>query len=205
MRVIILGANGRTGKHLVQQALDGGHAVTAFVHGQEKLPITHTSLRLVSGDARNAADLAAALKGQEAVISALGSNKPGDALIAKSTQALLDAMHKCGVRRVLMMSSFLVSPNLKQTGFTRVVHKITQPFIKDKVSGENLLKQSGLDWTIVYATRLDGVPRGSYHIVGPNETVSVKNAIARADVAEFMLEQLDKPDSHKKSFLITSK
>ena len=79
-----------------------------------------------------------------------------------------------------------------------------RPFIKDKTSGEDLLKQSGLDWTIVYATRLDGVKPGAYRVLEPNETVSVQDSIARADVAEFMLNQLESKSTIQKSVVITS-
>jgi putative NADH-flavin reductase len=203
MKIVILGAAGKTGVHLVKQALGAGHAVTAFVRGT--LNFDDPKLTIVTGDARNVDDLAAALKGQDAVVSALGSNKPGDDLIVASTKALLNAMHKTGVKRVLMMSSFLASPGFKPAGLAKIIRPLMRPLVKDKQSGEDLLKQSDLDWTIVYATRLDGVKPGGYRVLGPDESPAVKDAVARADVAEFILGQIDKRNSYRKSLTITAK
>lgn len=204
MRIVILGAAGKTGTHLVNQAVGAGHAVTAFVRSTDELSAPASSLRIETGDARSTKDLTTALTGQDAVISSLGSNKPGDDLIVISTKALIDAMKTTGVKRVIMMSSFLASPNFKPTGIARVISWLMRPFIKDKTSGEDLLKQSGLDWTIVYATRLDGVKPGAYRVLEPNETVSVQDSIARANVAEFMLNQLESKSTIQKSVVITS-
>jgi len=205
MKVLILGATGRTGVYLIEQTLAAGHIVTAFVREAGKLHTQSPRLSETVGDAHSSQDLERALTGQDAILSALGSNKPGDNLILQSTRALIDAMHQTGVRRIIMLSSFLVSPQLKKTGFTRVVSRFTKSLVEDKASGEDLLKQSDLDWTIVYATRLDGAPPGEYRVVDPAETVHLQNAIAREDVAEFMISQLDNADSIQKTLLITSK
>lgn len=205
MKLVIVGAAGRTGAYLVDQALDAGHTVTAFIRDKEQIENALRGLSVQTGDARKASDLAKALRGQDAVISVLGTNKPGDDLIQASTHALISAAHQSKLRRVIMMSSFLVSPKLRHTGFARLTSWFTKGIVKDKAMGEDLLKNSDLDWTIVYATRLDGAPPGDYHVVGEDETVSVRNAIARADVADFLIKQLDNPESIRQSIVITSK
>src|SRR5688572_23603346 len=119
MKIVILGASGKTGRILVHEALEAGHKVTAFVRDINKVTRTNPNLKIVVGDARRSEDLAKALEGADAVISTLGSSRPGDNLIVASAKALIDAMHKTGVERVIMMSSFLASPNFRQGGATR--------------------------------------------------------------------------------------
>ena len=116
MKIVILGAAGKTGTHLVNQAVGAGHAVTAFVRSTDELSAPASSLRIETGDARSTKDLTTALTGQDAVISSLGSNKPGDDLIVTSTKALIDAMKTTGVRRVIMMSSFFGKSQLQTDG-----------------------------------------------------------------------------------------
>src|SRR3954454_3634767 len=106
MKLLVLGASGKTGSEVVKQALDAGHEVTAFVRDRAKLSITDAGLRVSTGDAMSFDDLRPALQGQDAVISTLGASKSSEKLIASSTEALIKAMHETGVRRVVMMSSF---------------------------------------------------------------------------------------------------
>lgn len=203
MKLIILGAAGKTGAHLVRQALEEGHLVTAFVRDAQKLDITDKNLTVVVGDARDVNDLAIAIKDQDAVISALGSNKPADNLMAASTSALIEAMQKNKVRRVIMMSSFLASSQFNPGKIAKLVNWLAKPLVRDKTSAEELLKQSDLDWTIVYATRLDGAKPGNYRVLEPDETVTLNDSIARSDVADFLLEQVEDGNSIKKSLVIT--
>jgi putative NADH-flavin reductase len=206
MKLVILGGAGRTGRELVGQALAAGHTVCAFIRTTEQAPQESPNLTIKIGDARSEADLTEALQGQEAVLSALGSNTPGDELIVRSTQALIAAAHATGVRRVLMMSSFLLTPNYHPHLLGRLAGMLMKGIVADKSSGEDLLKQSDLDWTIVYATLLnDGPKSGQARIVPEHETVGPTNGIARADVADFMLRQLQEASSIRQSLLITTK
>lgn len=179
--------------------------MTAFVRDPAKLDAENPGLSVKVGDARNAADLAAALQGQDAVVSTLGSKKLRDNLMRASTETLIGAMRQADVKRVIMMSSFVAAPNFRPPGPMKIVRLLMKGVIADKSSGEALLKNSGLDWTIVYATRLkDGPKTGNYRVVGASETVSTSNRITRADVAEFLLRQLDDPAFLHQSPLVTS-
>ena len=76
MKLLVLGASGKTGSEVVRQALDAGHEVTAFVRDRAKLSITDAGLRVSTSDAVSFDELRAALQGQEAVISTLGAASP---------------------------------------------------------------------------------------------------------------------------------
>lgn len=205
MRIVILGASGKTGRELVKLALDQGYAVTAFVRDETKIRLKKPNLTVKVGDARNQADLQAALAGKDAVVSVLGSNKLGDDLIATSTEALIRAMHAVNVRRVVMLSTFLMTEHRKSGVLMKAVDKVSKGMKQDKSAGEALLKDSGLDWTIVYATRLKGGKlSGNVRVVDSAEPIGIKSGIKRADVAQYMLDLLDNESMHKQSVLITS-
>ncbi len=113
MKLLILGATGLTGQHVVSQALDAGHDVTAYVRTPSKLTV-RPRLTIVPGDLHDRAALTAAMRGQDAVISAIGRGKSFDAqgLIEKSVPAILAAMQEAGVRRLLFTSALGLSSTL---------------------------------------------------------------------------------------------
>jgi uncharacterized protein YbjT (DUF2867 family) len=203
--IVILGAAGRTGALLVEAALKAGYKVTAFIRQGENVA-AKDNLVVIEGDARKAEDLEFAFGGQDAVISTLGSNKLNDDLITESTNALIKAAHANKVKRVVMMSSFLASGQVKMNPISWLVAKLMNTIIGDKQSGEELLKSSDLDWTIVYFTRLgDGPATGMTSIVSKDEKVSIKNGIDRADVADFLVSEITDKDHIKDSILITTR
>lgn len=206
MNIAILGAAGRTGTEVVTQALHAGHEVTAFVRSPGDLPVTDGALTVVDGDAREEADVAKALIGVDAVISALGSMKSADQLATRSAAALVAAARQAGVERVVSMSSFLASPNYQPNFLGKLVAGMLRGTVADKSVGDATVAASGLDWTVVYATSLDKAKPGSaIRTVGRDETVSMSNGIARADVARFMLAEVTDTGHHRAAVLITSK
>lgn len=201
--LVILGAAGRTGSLLVDEALRAGFKVTGFIREGESLE-ARDNLVVIKGDARKADDLEFALGGQDVVISTLGSLKLKDDLITESTNALIKAMHANKVKRVIMMSSFLASEQLKMNPFSWLIAKISAGFVGDKQTGEELLRSSDLDWTIVYATRLgDGKRTGLVRVVPKEEKVTTANGIDRADVAEFLVSEAKDGTHVRDSVLIT--
>lgn len=202
MKVLLLGASGKTGAEVVRQGMAAGHEITAFVRDPSRLKGSYPGLAVKVGDARNVADLTQALEGQEAVISTLGSNKTADALIARSTDALLEAAGKTGLRRMVMLS---VARNYKPTPFIRLMARVMAGVVADRWAGEDSLKNSNLDWTIVYAAKLTNGPKtGRIRIVGAGETVTFRSTVSRADVAEFMLARLTDSEAVGKAFVVTS-
>ena len=193
MKLLLLGATGGTGRQLLSQALEGGHEVTALVRSRGKLD-AQEHLLVRAGDATDPESVDAAVAGQDAVLSALGVRSPlGDDLITPSLRALVPAMQKHGVSRLIWLSALGVgqtreqAPAMFRIPFSTILRRIG----RDKAAGEEYLRSTDLDWTLVYPPALTSGPRtGSYR---SGETVDVKGLprISRADVAEFMLAQLD--------------
>jgi putative NADH-flavin reductase len=206
MNILILGAAGRTGTLLVHQAIGAGHKVTAFVHSNNNNFAGTKNVTVIIGDARNQAELEKALKGQDVVISTLGSTKPSDTVISSSIAALIAAAKKQGVKRVLLMSSFLASPNFKPNSIIKFALRLLSSVISDYTSGASLLQSSGLDYTIVCATRLTNDPLDhKYRVTGETEAIGANNSISRANVADFLMTQLTDTSNIRKSIILTKK
>ena len=186
MNFVVLGATGRTGRLVVEQAIAAGHTVTALVRSPEKLTTGNSNLRVISGEATDASAVSRALKGADAVISTLGGK---GSLIADSTQAIVTAARAAGVSRVVVLSSWVVEQD-RMDVVSRLLTGIAMgPVIKDKNAGEQVLRQSDLEWTIVYPSVLtDGPANGSVAVVPEGAKRRMSQRISRADVATWLVE-----------------
>jgi putative NADH-flavin reductase len=215
MRVLVIGASGKTGHEVVRQALAAGHEVTAFVRDPSRLEIREPRLTVVRGDVRSVDDLRRALAGQDAVISTLGgrakdamtrplSGKPSGGVMEASTAALIEAAGEAGVRRVVMLSTFMLAPNFR-AGILKPLVLYYKGMNDDKRAGEKVLKKSPLDWTIVYATRLtDGERSGRERLVPVTESVTPRSNMSRSDAAAFLLAQLENDAAIRKAIVCTA-
>jgi uncharacterized protein YbjT (DUF2867 family) len=185
MNLTLLGAAGATGVPLVEQALADGHHVTALVRSRQKLSITNPNLDVVEGDATDRATVSQAMNGADAVISVLGARGP---VIAEATRAIVAVANQEGLERIVMLSSFAVARDRLTPVSKLVTRMVMGSQIRDKAAGEDVLRASGLDWTIVYATKLTNGPEAEASVVPETEKVGMSQKISRADVASFLLQ-----------------
>ena len=198
MKLLILGATGGTGQHLVTQALDGGHEVTAFARNAAKMSVQHPRLRLVAGSVtENGAALADAVRGQDAVISALGRGMSlkSDSLIQRSVPPILSAIRADRVRRLIFTSAIGVGHSVGDAPlplFSRIMMRsLLSDLYADKAAGEALIRRSDLDWTLVQPSQLTNGPLTRKYRAGERLALRGMPKISRADVAHFILSQLD--------------
>jgi uncharacterized protein YbjT (DUF2867 family) len=185
MNLTVLGAAGATGVPLVEQAIAAGHQVTALARSAEDLTLTNPNLHVVQGDATDRAVVSQAMKGADAVISVLGARGP---VIAEATRAVVAAAEQAGPDRLVMLSSFAVARD-RLTPVNKLMTRVAMGSqIKDKAAGEEVLRASGLDWTIVYPTVLTNGPKTEPRVVPETEKVGMSQRISRADVASFLLQ-----------------
>lgn len=201
MNLLVLGATGRTGRLVVEQALAAGHTLTALVRSPEKLTIVNSNLRVVAGEATDKSALSQALVGADAVISTLGGK---GSVIADSTKAIVATAHEAGVTRVVVLSSWLVERD-RMDGVTRLLTGMAMgPLIKDKSAGEEALRQSDLEWTIVYASVLtDGPASGSVAVLPEGTKRGMSQKISRTDVAAWMIQAATSDQANRRSVGIT--
>lgn len=160
MRVLVVGATGGSGRAAVHALQDGGHEVTAFARrASAALP----GVRAVDGDAMVAADVDRAVRGQDAVVVTLGISEsalrvrlrgsagtPGD-VRSRGTAAVVRAMREHGVGRLVVQSSYGVGPTRDRLPLSSrlVFAALLRPQIADHERQEELVRASGLDWTVV--------------------------------------------------------
>jgi uncharacterized protein YbjT (DUF2867 family) len=185
MNLTVLGAAGATGVQLVEQGLAAGHQLTALARFAENLTLTNPNLHVVQGDATDRAVVSQVMKGANAVISVLGARGP---VIAGATRAVVAAAERAGPDRIVMLSSFAVARDRLKPVSKLVTRMAMGSQIKDKTAGEEVLRASGLDWTIVYATVLTNGPKTEPRVVPETEKVGMSQRISRADVASFLLQ-----------------
>lgn len=195
MKVLIFGATGGTGQQLVAQALTKGHEVTAFVRTPAKLKTTDHRLHIVQGDVLHDAAVKNAMTAQEAVLCALGAPASDRTTMrADGTKHIIQAMTACGVRRLVCQTSlgFGDSQALLPFHFKYfVVPFILRHAFADHALQEQAIKESGLDWVIVRPGNMTNGPlTGHYRHGFAGDDRSIKLKVSRADVAEFMLQQL---------------
>lgn len=193
MKIIIFGASGKTGMEIVKQALAQGLEVCAFVRDLSKMTIKDPKLQVVKGDILDFDSVDRTVSEADAVLLALGSDKP---ILAKGTENIISAMERHGVKRLIVESSYPMSGSpegmqfLKGAGMTEDQIAMVKPAIDDKIKQESEVAASGLDWIIVRPLILsDGEKTGNYRV---DEKLDIKqtDTISRADVADFMLKSL---------------
>lgn len=203
MRLTVFGASGRTGRPLVQQALDAGHDVVAFVRDPAKLPLQHERLKVVQGDVTKLVDVEPAVEGSDAVLSTLGQSKgsPKD-LQTVATRNIVAAMEKYGVKRLVSLTGAGVDapedqPKLINNIIKFALKTLSGAVLQDALGHVNVIKSSNLDWVIVRGPRLTEGPRTDKYRVGW-VGVNTSTSISRADLADFMLKQvIDNTYLHK--------
>ncbi|WP_027955842.1 NAD(P)-dependent oxidoreductase [Halobacillus kuroshimensis] len=190
MKIVVFGSTGGTGKAFVEQALESGHDVTAFLRNPHKLGINHERLNRVQGDARNEEDVCQAVLGQEAIVSCLGSESLKDrSTLTIMTENILTASAQHNIKRLLYVASaglYNEIPGL--TGW--MSRMILKNVLHDHRRAVNAIIAADMDYTIARPMRLlDGPVTGNYRT---SETVPQDGrSISRGDVAHFLLHALE--------------
>ena len=204
MKIIVFGATGGTGKLIVTQALAKGHSVTAFVRTPEGLP-QDPHLRVIQGDVFDFGAVVDAVRGHRAVLSALGARtRKREDILARAIPHILEGMRQEYVNRLIVLGAAGAHKDYGkyQNALTTLAlwtakkTALKHPFI-DQAAQERLIAASDVDYTIVRAPRLmDGPFTGKYRVL-PDALPPGALRINRADVADFMLQQLTDPRFHR--------
>ena len=204
MKIIVFGATGGTGKLIVTQALAKGHSVTAFVRTPEGFP-QDPHLRVIQGDVFDFGAVVDAVRGHRAVLSALGARtRKKEEILVRAMPHILEGMRQEYVNRLIVLGAAGAHKDYGkyQNALTRMAlwtakkTALKYPFI-DQVAQERLIAASDVDYTIVRAPRLmDGPFTGKYRVL-PDALPPGALRINRADVADFMLQQLTDPRFHR--------
>jgi putative NADH-flavin reductase len=192
MKIVVFGGTGTIGRLVVEQALEQGHEVTVFTRDRAAVQQDSPRLHAEQGSVFDPGAIAPVVAGHDAVVVALGAGRKGG-VRARGTAAVIEAMQRTGVRRIVVQSTLGVGDsrqNLDLVWKHLMFGLLLRGAYADHVEQERLTRASGLDWTIVRPGAFTDGPRtGSYRRgFGPAEKSDMK--ISRADVAEFVVEQL---------------
>lgn len=193
MKVLVIGAAGKTGQAVVEQALAAGHQVTAFVR-QAATYSPPTGVRVVAGDAADPGALEAAMPGQDAVLDTIGGKTPYKTTTLESgaARAIIAAMRRHKVRRLVVTSMLGVGDSRANSSL--LVRLLVATFLRganqDKTAMEEAVKTSGLDWVILRPAILTDDPAQGNVRVFAAATGETAHKMSRADLAAFMLAQL---------------
>jgi putative NADH-flavin reductase len=188
MKLFVIGATGRTGQEIVQQALERGHHVTAFVRSPEAVVLKHERLSVLKGNATDENQLFEAMQSHNAVLSALGPRevfKPSS-LLHDSAPATTRAMQRSGVKRLLILSAAAHFPGIPN----RIVSFILRNHMRDSLAMEKVVQNSGLDWTIARPPRLTQEDSLSYRSC-EGAAPKMGFTLSRKAVAAFMLDAIE--------------
>lgn len=203
MKLIVFGATGRVGKLFVQQAVDKGHEVTVFVRNPAKMSIKN--VEIIQGDAFNAHAVAAAIIGQDAVVSCLGSTEgPGkNNSIGRMGHNIADGMKAAAVKRIVYCASAGVDGEIPGLIGKMIMKMLAKP-LKDHKAALNYILENDVVYTIArpyslkdkeleehYSEAFEGVPTSS-------------QSIPRASVAHFLLKALEDEKYNNTSVALAS-
>lgn len=209
MNILIVGATRGIGRQLLEQALTAGHTVTALVRNPQKLSAQGERLRIIKGDILDSESVGLAMAGQDAVCCTIGVKVPWIRVTVFSvgTKNLLQAMKSTGVKRLICVTGIGAGDSKGHGGFlydSIFLPTLLRTIYADKDRQESLIKASDVDWTIVRPGFLTNGPLTEKYRILTNMAGVTAGRISRADVAHFMLKELEANQYLRQTPLLTS-
>ena len=209
--VLIIGASRGIGLTTVKRALKAGHSVRAMSRSATAIRLRDPKLEKLDGDARDRDTIERALVGVDAVIQTLGiSSDPeliltGTRLFSAATRILVRAMEASTVRRLICVTGFGAGNSRGRGG---ILYNLASALLlgriyADKDVQERIIRRSQLDWTIVRPTILTNGPRTKAYRVLTDPRDWAPGFISRADVADFLVKQIDDTNLLRKTPALT--
>ena len=206
MKVVIFGATGRTGRELVCQSLERGYDVVAYARDPNRIPFESPCLARVAGELNNRKSMREAIAGSDCVLSALGPvGKPGDDELSDGISNILSVMEECGISRFIALSTTSAQDPQDVDGFRTklrrdMIRRGRPTSYEQIVKYSQLIRDSRCDWTLVrIASILTDKPLSKQVRAGYLGKDAFRNTLSRADLAWFMLEQIDSTEHLRKA------
>jgi uncharacterized protein YbjT (DUF2867 family) len=212
MDIVVFGANGQTGRLLTRRALDQGRSVVAVTRHPDDFPLSDPLLTVARADVREPSSLVEVVRGADAVVSTLGvpfSTHPIDTY-SVGVRNIVDAMQTTDGRRLVVVSSTGAYhyPNRKEAPFalrifepvvTRTIGKTTYD---DQRRMEDIVRASGLDWTVVRPSGLFDLPEPTNYVAG--EVDPIGGFTARIDLADYLIALAGDPSAAGKTVVVST-
>ncbi|WP_028776015.1 NAD(P)-dependent oxidoreductase [Shimazuella kribbensis] len=197
MKLIVFGGTGGTGKEVLKQSLEAGHEVTAIVRNPHELKMKHKLLQIVKGDVLDVSTIQSYMEKQDAVVSCLGVKKrEPTSLYSRGSSHILQLMQEYHVNRFICLSSSGLEIPADLPFYQKwVIYSIIQPMYKyayaDMKQMEEIVKKSGVNWTIIRPPRLTNGPITTNYRTSLNKHLAKAQGISRSDLAHLMLTMIE--------------
>jgi nucleoside-diphosphate-sugar epimerase len=194
MKLAIFGANGQTGRLATTLALDAGHHVVAVTRRPREFPVTAPGLTVTGADVRDASAVRTVVAEVDGVVSTLGVTFTREQVDTYSvgTGNVVAAMHAAGTRRLVVVSSTAAYPTRRS--HVPFMLRFVEPIISNTIGKtvyddirrmESVVRDSGLDWTIVRPSGLFDLPEPTNYVRGEVDPVGAFTA--RIDLADYLV------------------
>jgi putative NADH-flavin reductase len=196
MKLLIFGATRGTGCQLVMQALAAGHQVTAIVRRPEAITIDHPALTVRRGDVLDPETLGGVAIGHDAVLSSIGmANADPTVLYSEGMRNIIAMMVEARVQRLMCVTASGLDPGplLQRLIAKPILWRLFKHGFTDMMLMEEIVKQSGLTWTIMRPPRLTDGKRTGRTTTAIDTHLTRGFMISRADLADYMLQHIDDP------------
>jgi uncharacterized protein YbjT (DUF2867 family) len=192
--VVVLGASGATGRHVVSTALARGHEAVALVRRPGTFVPQGGLIEVTWPDVTDTSTLTSALSGADVVICALGGAGKGPTTVCTDgIRSAVAAMKAAGVNRLIAVSAHGVLETHDKSLYSRAVWANVAERMRDKETMEPLIATSGLAWTIVRPPKLSDHDAIGKYTVGTGLPIRVWSSIGRADLAAFLVDEAETP------------
>ena len=205
MHLFLLGATGRTGKHILQQALERGHKVNVLVRDRRKIQDDHPLLSIWEGNPLDGVSLKNAMVGCQAIISALNISRTSDwpwaklrtpkDFLSSVMKLLIKLAPENGVKRIIFISAWGVAETRKDIpGWFRwfIDHSNIRYPYEDHERQENLLKNTSLEWTAIRPAGLTNFKKPKNIIISIDNSPRPHLTISRKNLACFIIDTVER-------------
>ena len=204
MRVIVVGATGKTGRHVLRAGIEAGYAMTAFGRSAAAVPADIPGVEAWAGDALDGAAVRDAVEGHDAVVVCIGPTGLRDATtLTDGTRNVIAAMQANGCERLVVLSAAGTGSSWRLIPFSSKVlfRTMLRRVLAEHEAQEAMVESSGLEWTIVRAAVLKATDPTGEVLAGPTQPTT---KITRGDVGEFLVAQLDDTTWLRQAVAITN-
>lgn len=203
MNITVFGANGQVGQHFIQIALRNGDNVKAFIRREGALTMQHPKLEVIVGSLTDEQQVAAAIRGQDAVVSTLGaplsmSRKVKDLPITKAHETILRVMEQLDVKRFITLATPTIRSTFDQKQLVTVMPSIMAKqlfptgYAEMKAIGQLIVK-SKVDWTVVRIANPNTNNDGKGYAISFGDTKG-KFTVSRKNTAQCMYDGIRKQE-----------
>jgi putative NADH-flavin reductase len=195
MKLLVVGASHGIGLEILNQGVSAGHHISAFARRPESISLSSETLRIIKGDILDKQSVDEAVKGQDAICITIGVKPTLQpvSVFSEGTKVVVEAMKKHSCKVLICITGIGAGDSRGHGGFLydRIINPLLlRKMYEDKDRQEEIVRNSGLEWTIVRPGFLTNGPKtGQYQVLSDMSGVKA-NKISRADVADFILQEI---------------